>query len=136
METGRPTKYDPKYCKDIIEFFDKNPLTGFVENDKQRMRPTRLPTFAMFAMKLGVEHQTLLNWCDDNPAFLEAYNAAKELQKQFLMDLGLSGETPPASFIFVAKNITDMKDEKGIDLTSKGEQIQGFNYIKPSEKTG
>jgi hypothetical protein len=64
-----------------------------------------------------VNGDTLVEWAKpDNetkyPGFSAAYNQAKDLEKEFLVDSGLAGLYPPASFIFTAKNITDMRDRQ------------------------
>lgn len=55
--------------------------------------------------------------------FCNAYKEAKELQKEFLINLGLAGAAPAPFAIFTAKNVTDMRDKVETDITSKGEKI-------------
>ena len=146
---GRPTKYDPKYCDEIIEFFSIEPTREIViENTSAKgdtyyttkILPNRLPTFARFARTIGVNKDTLIEWATAtandgervelrHPDFSDAYNAAKELQKEFLVDNGLAGLSPPASFIFTAKNITDMRDKIETDVTSGGQKLTPFEAI-------
>lgn len=133
MVLGRPSLYDPKYVHEIIEHFSVPVFTTEVMNGKVQKFPNPLPTFSGFARKIHVEHETLHNWCKEHRDFFVAYNQAKELQKEWLINLGMSGLAPPASFIFVSKNVTDMKDQRDVDLTSGGEKITGFNYIKPND---
>ncbi len=111
-------------------------------SQKIRYVPNRLPTLFRFARSIGVSYVTVNDWykkgrgtftekeaTKPNPAdpkfedFADAYDAAKEMQKEFLIILGLSGATPPSSYIFTAKNLTDMKDKIENDLTSKGEKL-------------
>ena len=127
---GRPTKYDPKYCEELIAFFSvpkskqvvkKEKLitkaNGTTESEKEYVCiPEDLPTFEKFARNINVCYDTLISeWCKNHKEFSEAYNIAKSLQKEFLVDNGLAGLYPPASFIFVAKNITDMKDKQELE---------------------
>lgn len=149
--SGRPSKYKPQYCEEIITFFNgpknkqviKSEKTitksnGTTETFKEYMWIAEdLPTLNKFARSIGVTHDTLLEWAkpinkNKYPNFSVSYNTAKELQKEFLTDNGLKGLYPPASFIFVSKNVTDMKDEQKVDHTSKGKRIEGFNYVKPN----
>lgn len=125
--TGRPTKYDPKYCEKIIEYFDQEPhkdvdiphmgKTGeFKWMDFKRVS-NPLPTFLGFAKKIGVNGDTLVEWAKEEnkekyPGFSAAYLHAKELQKWFLIENGLNGLYNPAFTIFVATNITDMKNKE------------------------
>lgn len=65
--------------------------------------------------------------------FHNSYKEAKELQKEFLMSLGLAGVTPSGAYIFTAKNVTDMRDKQEVDLSSNGKEIKTINYIIPDE---
>ena len=140
---GRPSKYKPEYCEQIIEFFSgpkserivKSVITGKNDYEKTEYEtvPLELPTLRKFARSIGVNKDTVIEWTKQHPEFSDAYNEIKELQKEFLVDNGLAGLYPPASFIFTAKNITDMRDQTQIDHTSKGEQIKGFNYVAPND---
>jgi hypothetical protein len=126
---GRPSKYDPKFCEEIVKFFDvpksvrvvKAEITGKNDYSKTEYedKPNPLPTFSKFARSVGICHDCITDWAKIHPEFTEAYNVAKELQKEFLMDNGLAGLYPPASFIFTAKNITDMKDKTDVDVNVK-----------------
>lgn len=138
---GRPTKYDPKYCREIIAYFKSAPKTklwvksekiitksnGTTETFKEYgILPGDLPTIEKFAMSIKVDDDTLERWADKFKGFCGAYNKAKKLEKQFLVDNGLGGLYPPASFIFVAKNVTELKDMKAVDHTTGGEKIKGI----------
>lgn len=152
----------PNYEKELTHY--KGDQVTWVDYKKVA---NELPTLLGFAKHIGVDTDTLHRWAHarykteyaaDNPKapkpelwgqlkrpkFYGAYMRAKELQKWFLIENGLNGLYNPQFAIFVAKNVTDMRDkvETDIDLTSKGEQIKqvvGFNYIvpeKPAESNG
>lgn len=140
---GRPSSYKPEYAVQLIEHmmvdkFEKetieeeirySPKTGIKVSEKRKFKmiPNDLPTLEGFARKIGVTYRTLLNWSeaveDDTaevpvykyPDFFQAYNIAKQLQKEFLIDNGLKGNYPPAAYIFTAKNVTDMTDRQIIE---------------------
>lgn len=126
---GRPTKYKPEYCDAIVAFFDgprtqervKSVTTGKNDYEKTEYEtvPLPLPTLAKFARSIGVSHDTILEWASKHKEFSAAYNSVKHLQKEFLVDNGLGGLYPPASFIFTAKNVTDMRDKNETELTGK-----------------
>jgi hypothetical protein len=126
---GRPTKYKPRYCEALIKFFaarkSKRVLKAHItgkndyEKDEYETVPNELPTFAKFARKIGVNGDTIVEWAKKYKEFSAAYNVAKELQKEFLVDNGLAGLYPPASFIFTAKNVTDMRDKQEVEVTGK-----------------
>jgi hypothetical protein len=130
MKPGRPTKYKPEYCAEIIKFFDIEPsrkevtadIKGYgkagnqnFEKQEYKLVANRLPTFERFARQIAVNGDTIVEWSKVYPEFSAAYNTAKELQKEFLIDNGLAGLYPPASFIFTAKNITNMRDKQEVD---------------------
>ncbi len=128
--------------------------------EKTRAMPNKLPTLFGFSRSIGVRYMTVWRWAqkgkealpvligDKNytdmelkerrrlakalQVFSDAYKEAKELQKEFLMNLGLAGVTPAGAYIFTAKNITDMRDDQKIDHTTKGDKIVGINYVVPA----
>lgn len=124
----------------LIDFFDvptsrkelKSVTTGKNEYSKEEYIevPNKLPTLFRFAMSIGVNKLTVLRWTEEYEDFCNAYNSIKDLQKEFLTTNGLRGLYPPSSFIFVAKNVTDMTDEKKVDVTSKGESL-GYVILPP-----
>lgn len=116
---GRPSDYREEYVEKIIEYFDQ-PL--YVMKKKQiasggrkviveEERPNSMPTFEGFAGKIKVTHKTLLNWCKDNPEFLQAYEHCKDIQKKFIMEHGMMGNYNPGFAKFIAVNVTDLKDK-------------------------
>jgi transposase-like protein len=56
---GRPTKYDPAYCDEIVEFMSQ----GY--------------SATAYAGSLGVSRSTIDNWAKEYPDFMEALNAGK-----------------------------------------------------------
>lgn len=58
MAGGRPTKYDPAMCEQVIEF------------GKQGMSQTEMQ------VRLGIHHSTFMAWRDEKPEFSEAINEA------------------------------------------------------------
>lgn len=78
---GRPTKYDPKYVDELIEYFESftdSPFTKEVLREETQFDPKsgnkkshrveykfvskRLPTLFGFARKIGVSYQSVWNW--------------------------------------------------------------------------
>ncbi len=120
---GRPTKYKPEHCAAIVAFFSVEPYEEQKTIYGIKRSSNKLPTFAAFARSIGVNEDTVVQWSKKHEEFTAAYNAAKGLQKDFLIQNGLAGLYPPAFAIFTAKNITDMTDRTETDITSKGQQI-------------
>lgn len=120
-------EYKPEYCQKIIEFFSC-PLTyqviktyttknGTVITEPIE-RPNRLPTFEYFANHfLDLSCKTLIEWTKIYPEFSDAYARAHELQKEFIVQNGTSGLLNPHFTMFVAKNITDMRDVQHVEHT-------------------
>lgn len=128
---GRPTKYDPKYCHEIQEYFDTLPN----KNVDGRLVANELPTLRKFARQIGVNKSTLLEWADSHKEFSTALEASKESYKEFLMENGLLGLYNSAFAIFVATNTTDMKSKQEVDHTSKGEVMKAVSItiLRPNE---
>lgn len=134
-KTGRPTKYKPEYCTAIVKFFSVPKHTQFLKKEitiestgrhecEYQLVASDLPTFEGFARSIEVNGDTVVEWTKAHDDFSAAYKVAKDLQREFLIDNGLKGLYPPASFIFTAKNITDMRDkvetENRTDVTITG----------------
>lgn len=144
---GQPTKYKPEYCDMMTEFFsgekykrvliedeERETKTGKTRKTKYKYMANDLPFLEAFARKIGVSYVTLYNWAHEkvdksnpesdykNPEFFEAYKEAKQLQKEFLIVNGLNGLYMPSSYIFTAKNITDMKDEQGLKIEKTNDE--------------
>lgn len=72
MPAGQPTKYDPKYCAEIIEFM------------AQGKHP------AQFAARVGVSKSTIYKWAIDNPEFSDAFEIAKAKSLDWWINLSQS----------------------------------------------
>jgi hypothetical protein len=113
-------KYKKEYCKKIVEFFsiphtvEKYEVTTDKNGEKVKTveKPNPLPTFEKFAVKLGVTVEVLIEWANFYPEFNVACNQCRALQKDMLNDLAMRGFYNPTYTIFVAKNITDMKEKQ------------------------
>lgn len=146
---GRPPSYELKFCQAIIDYFStpasqeytyKETLEYYKDGGIKRKSfekkplPNKLPTFYGFAASIGVNQDTLHEWKKKHKEFSEAFASAKELQKEFIIENGLSGASPSTFAIFVAKNLTDMKDKQEItgDIAST---VRYINAPKPYERT-
>lgn len=122
---GRPTKYKPEYCKQIVDYFSVKPFKVIsgreVAND--------LPQLSLFAHSIGVNQDTLHEWNKNYPEFSEAFKKAKELQEAFLLSNGLSGRYQQPAFIFTMKNVCKWTDRQEIkheinDLAAEMEEAR------------
>jgi len=100
MKLGRPTKYKPHYCQDLIDYFTvPRPDLG----NPQGM--VYFPTMYGFAARVGVSDETIAEWCHHYPDFSRAYTIAQQLGRNQLIHGGLT-EKYNASFAkFVGVNM-------------------------------
>lgn len=119
-KVGRPTKYDPKYCEEIIKYFDIQPYktvqvvtTG--KNDYEKIEEKEVPNdlrfIRGFANHIGVTQASIFEWSEKYPEFSIALKEAKELQREFMLQNGLRGLYASAPFIFAMKNMHGWRDE-------------------------
>lgn len=117
---GRPSKYDPKYCEEIIEYFDiephfETPVTTTYKDgttkEEIKLIPSDLPTLAGFAVKIGVDRDTLKEWAKQHDEFSAAVKRAKECQENILVTNGIQGIYAQPFAIFTAKNVIGWKDK-------------------------
>lgn len=160
---GRPTKFKEEFIKKIIEFFSIEPYKKELmeevreyykdgglkkESTKFKHIPEKLPTLYQFARSIKVSYWTVWEWANKGESpliedkicgakikeFSNAYKEAKELQKEFLISIGLSGAAPSPAFIFTAKNITDMRDSQEVKHSGSISLTDLFNKSKNGDK--
>lgn len=149
---GRPTKYKREYCEALIDFFDVEPYEdvdidhykeGKVAWRDSKRVANKLPTLWAFAKSVGVGYSTVRDWLRENHAsyqakFSVAFTQAEEARKDFLIQNGLQGLYPPASFVFVATNLTDMRNKQEVDhgVTDElGDLLKEINGSRITPKT-
>lgn len=132
-KNGRPTRYNSKFCEKLIAYFDIEPWEerkiphfkdGEIVWNDIKILPVRMPTLRGFAKKQGIGVRTLYDWINSEHAsyhedFSHAFTCAKEIRKDWLIDVGLSGGAPPASFKFVAVNVTEMRDQSDVNVSGE-----------------
>lgn len=158
LKEGRKTKYKPEYCEEMMKYFDVEPLfetpvdiydkKGNLKLSKVAFVPNNLPTFAGFAVQIGVCVDTLHEWengryPDDykdeklrgqlkHPEFSETIKRAKACQEKILVTNALRNNYNPTFSIFFAKNCLNWKDKTETDVTSNGDKVVSFTYIAPN----
>ena len=112
--TGRPTKYDPKYCDEIIRYFDVQPYQEIVvttvskrgvECHTTKRFANDLPLLSSFAAHIGVHRDTIHQWTKDHTEFSDAIARAKDAQQHVLITNGLLGLYNSSFAVFAATNI-------------------------------
>lgn len=114
---GRPTKYRPKYCQAIIDYFDILPTNAKgVAND--------LPFILNFCLSIGINKTTLHEWVGKFPEFSNAYRIAKGKQMQHLITNTLQNRFN-ASFAWrAAMNMFEWREKSDNIHTGKdGEKL-------------
>jgi hypothetical protein len=132
---GAPSKYDPAYCEQLLQYFSIAPYytteKTIIQNGEKFKIPVTeandMPTYAGFACEIGVHRETLINWTKDFPEFFDAYKRAKEYQERFLIINGQKGLINSAFGIFTAKNVLGWKDRQPEEVPT----IIQTNDIKP-----
>lgn len=128
-KVGRPTKYDEKYCKEIIKYFDKPPQScmykeeyfnnGEVKSKTPIITAIEFPTFQGFANKIRVNTDTLHQWRKEHEEFSEAYTRAKELQEKIWLVNAMGGLYNAQFAQFFGKNCLGYKDKQEVEHSGK-----------------
>ncbi len=72
------------------------------------------PHFSEFCRKRGIHVRIIKLWRKEHPEFEQAYEDCQEIIKEFLIDNGLTGNYSSQFSIYVANNLTDMKDKSEV----------------------
>ncbi|NJM09710.1 MAG: hypothetical protein HC883_02090 [Bdellovibrionaceae bacterium] len=88
---GAPTKYAPDFCKHLLGHMGKG------------------LSFATFSHEVGVNLDTIYDWAERHPEFLEAKKAGEMAQKNYLEKIGIALATGQiegnvTAWIFIMKN--------------------------------
>lgn len=124
MKAGRPTKYDPSYCKQLLNMFDVDATREVYETytykdgttkEVSRLEPVELPTITDFAKKIGVNKDTLYEWAKKYEEFSDTMKKVKEIQENIWQKNALMGLYNPTFAIFMGKNCYGWKDKQEIE---------------------
>ena len=139
----RPTKCKPEHNQAIVELFTLQDPYKIIYDVKGKAQyiPVRLPFFEDFAESIGVDDDTIGTWSKvENekkyPGFHSAYMRAKELQERQIIEGGMVGAYNPQFSIFLAKNITRLRDVSKLEHSGPDGQNFVFkvvNYAPPSD---
>jgi hypothetical protein len=138
---GRPTKYDKRFCRQLLEYFLGDlPYQRTMTMFGPKENPSDLPTLAGFAIKIGVHRDTIHEWAEGkdeagklkHPEFSDAIKKAKTVQEHYLVTNGLRGNYDRTFSIFFAKNVLGWKDVQHVV-----EQPIGYGDVEkpPKPKT-
>ena len=107
MPGGRPTKYKPEYCEKVIEHMGQG------------------LSFESFAGTIGVNQDTLHEWCKRHEEFSESKKIGREKSRIFWEKLGIDGATGRLQYFNAATWIFNMKNR--FNWTDKQELSTGEN---------
>ena len=116
---GRPTLYNPKYCQDMIEFFDRD-YTQVVDNKKEAVN---FPSFAGFARKLKISKSTLYKWAEEHKEFSDILLICKGMQEDILLSNSLKGSYHAGFSQFLLKNTHGFKDKHEVEQKTEERRI-------------
>jgi hypothetical protein len=132
---GRPTTYKPEYCEMIVDFFERmvdapdrdvlatvsftdDATKGISKKTEVRRICAELPTLEKFADSIGVTTEHLDNWAKANPDFYDARARAKQKTFLMLLDGMINRRYDTQAAIFVAKNITWMREKNEVEIST------------------
>lgn len=118
MPAGRPSSYDPAYCDRVIEYGKQGKSVAWI------------------ASELDVCKQTLFNWMDAHPEFLDAMTRAKLWSQRWWEDRGQEGleragfQASVWSRSMAARFPDDWREVKGTELSGPGGKPVEVNAIE------
>ena len=127
---GRPTKYNPKFCRWVIEYFqESNPVLAIVDDPggkggtQTKLETIRIPTVRGFASSIGVNQDTIYEWSKQYVDFSEAFARACAIQDGIIEELALAGRIGKGIGELYFLNRLGYKDSRQLDITSGGEKL-------------
>ena len=112
-KVGRPTKYKPEYCEMLIEHMKQ------------------LHSFETFAVDIGVNRDTLYEWCKNHPEFSDAKKLGRLTLQKGMENIGkglMTGKIKGnvAAWIYYSKNTTTWRDDPNID---EDDALTGVEFL-------
>lgn len=123
---GRPSKYQESFCDELDKYLE---TTG--------KEQTSLPTKQGFALWLGVDDETLLEWAKKYPEFSATFKRLQQIQAKQLIDDGIYGgkEVNATIVKLLLQNNHGMREKIDSDVTSGGEKLEGLVIVKDGNKS-
>lgn len=129
MGAGRPTEYNEEIlvksreyinqCMDEIEDWVKT--DGDKSTTYQKVITVKLPTIEGLALHLGVARSTVYEWEGKYKEFSDTLDEINILQKQRLIEMGLSGMYNPLIAKLILSSNHGMKEKS--DITTNGKEL-------------
>lgn len=122
---GRPSKYDPKFCDELDKYLE---TTG--------KEQTSLPTKQGFALWLGVDDETILEWAKIHPEFSATFKRLNQIQAKQLIDDGIYGGKEVNSTIIklLLQNNHGMKERVDNTTNDKDLEVIGVKFLNEDSR--
>lgn len=128
-QKGRPTKYSEEYLDKVQEYLancgneieEWHKTRGEKSDTFQRIVKPKLPTVEGLAKHIGVARSTIYEWEKTYPEFSDSLETLLSMQKEMLLEGGLSGEYNPMIAKLVLSANHNMVERK--DHTTGGRRI-------------
>lgn len=129
---GRPTKYRPELCDDIIKFFDrplyvKKITRKWVDGEEQIIEqevPNETPFLARWCRKHKINVTAPSEWAHKYPEFSKAIIDCKAIQEAFLVEHGIKGDHNGFMTFQTLKNVSGWRDKHEVESKSEVRTIQ------------
>jgi hypothetical protein len=126
-------KYDPKYCRALVEYFDYPPTrtilvkkvttrTGVVTEIKQTV-PSKLKHMIDWCKEYGVSPGTLDSWKKGHSEFAEAFEVAKQMREKHLAVNALNGSYNASFAALAAKNWFGWKERTEVETVNEAPTV-------------
>jgi hypothetical protein len=139
---GRPSKYRPELCADLIKFFNR-PLyitkkhkewvggeLKIIEDDV----PNKTPWLVDWCLEHKISIDLPQDWSKAHPEFLRALNTAKKIQERFLAELGIKGDHNAFMTFQALKNVAGWRDKTETEVTGGQVAITIVNAYRGPQK--
>lgn len=110
---GRPSKYDPKYIQEMIDFFKRD----YTMRKNGKSEACDFPSIARFAVNIDVAKSTIYEWANKHPEFSVALKKCQEMQEDIIVNNSLKGSYNGAFAQFLLKNNFGYRDKQEVDQT-------------------
>lgn len=124
---GRPTKYRPEYCQQLLDYFTLDPYKQLVDEDNNPTGlPPKFPTIERFSESIGVVKNTVYDWAKKHTDFSDALKRARDKQKAFLTEAAMAGIYDRTFILFASKNLINWSDHGCTDSIPDLSKIKTF----------
>jgi hypothetical protein len=105
QKVGRPTKYTPELIQEVDNYLAEVP-------------PNQLPKLVSFAIRIGVNQETLTEWEKIHPEFSVSLNKIRSQQHQQLIDDGIYNPGANSTIVkLLLQNNFGYKDKESKEIT-------------------